>query len=273
MASKYTIPAVMALIGLALGGIFGRKQIAKTLGLPVPGTVATPGTTGTVSSLGNATPHELALSRRTGLTVATLRAIAKVESGGGTRQHPANAGRGSGNPVKPKVIRFEPHAFLRNTRTSSSGTWADQRETSPHYGKIAYTPSGRTGYTANSFVPSETGWPALMAAFALNRSEAIRATSWGRYQIMGGWFKNTLASDPAAFIQRWVNADLNEVEDLSDEMLVEWIMGNPSALAAAKRQDWRAFSVAYNGSAVYESAFFAAYAEAEQQGAPTSMVA
>lgn len=252
--------ALFALVGLVLGGVFFWPKKAKA-------EIQAPGS-------GSATPHERALSHRTGLTVATLRAIAKVESGGGSRQHAPNDGRGSGNPGKPKLIRFEPHAFLYNTRASgSTGDRAAKRRTSPYFSQIPYTPSGRDNYEAVSFVSSETKLDAFTRAFALNRSEAIRATSWGRFQVMGGWFKNRLASDPVAFYSRWVNADKNEVEDLSDEMLVEWIMGNPLALQAAKDQNWTEFSRRYNGTEAYAPQFVEAYAEAVTQGAPTTVVA
>ena len=111
-----------------------------------------------------------------------------------------------------------------------------------------------------------------MRAFALDRAQAIRATSWGRYQVMGGWLTRNMARDPIAFIQRWVLADLNAAEDLSDEMLVEWIIGNPAALRAAKDRDWRTFATRYNGSPEYAPQFVAAYDEAVRAGAPTVAV-
>jgi hypothetical protein len=224
---------------------------------------------------GAVTPSEALISERTGLPVAVIRAISRVESGLTEKPiHPPGEGRGELQADSPKRLRFEPHVFLDLTSPSKAGTRNARIAANPLRRQIPYTPCGPNcergaGYAAVSFNANETGSTAFGRAYKINPVAAIKATSWGRYQTMGGWALGAFNDDPFMFLTGWMGADLNAVEDLSDLFLAEWVRRNPRALAAAKAQDWRSFSRLYNGTTDYAPKFLLAYARAVEEGAPT----
>ena len=149
------------------------------------------------------------LARDAGISVPVLKAIRAVESGS-----------------NPSSIRFEPHVFLR--------------ERPDLVGSIPYTPSGTRG--AVSLVPAETNRAAFERAYALDAREAVKATSWGTYQVLGGKLLAIYGSPADAVAAFWRNP-----VEASNRLLVQWMNDNPTARDAAARQDWFGFVCRYNG--------------------------
>lgn len=154
-----------------------------------------------------------ALADAIGIDPPMLRAIRTVESNG-----------------KPSAVRFEPHVFHRET---------DDR----YRVEVPYTPGeGR----AASTVRSETNRAAFTRAYALDPSAAVRSTSWGAYQVLGGALIQLYGS-PAAGVAAF---DRNPAV-VSDELLVAWFSSRPDALAAARVHDFAEFARRYNGPMYY----------------------
>lgn len=148
------------------------------------------------------------IAAATGLAPRVIAAIRAVESGGSS-----------------SAVRFEPHVFLRTRPDLAS--------------RIPYTP-GET--SAASPVRAETARSAFDRAFALDPANAVRATSWGSFQVLGGHLL-ALASSPAAAVALF---DASPAP-VSDRLLVSWLEANPAALAAARAGDWLTFVQRYNG--------------------------
>lgn len=197
------------------------------------------------------------LARQAGVTVPVLMAIRAVESA-----------------ARPNEIRFEPHVFLRDTsptcRARASGsdpcTSAEIIANAIYSpSQIPYTPSGTRG--AVSLVDAETNRAAFERAYALDPAAAVRATSWGTYQVLGGKLIALYGSAAAGVAAFWANPP-----DVSNRLIVKWMTDNPTAREAAARQDWFGFVCRYNGCgsrctnregcARYLSRFEAAYAAA-----------
>ena len=150
------------------------------------------------------------IARRAGIPAQVLKAIRYVES------------RGRAN-----ADRFEPHLFLRKR--------PDLQDDVP------YTRSNR-GY---SLVKGETGRKALAHAATFDIETAIRSTSFGRYQVLGGYL---LAAYPGPAEDALAAFWANPVE-ASDLMVAAWFKDNATARRAAnaKPPDFAALARAYNG--------------------------
>lgn len=153
---------------------------------------------------------DAALAAAASIPLPVLLAIREVESGGSTR-----------------ALRFEPHVFNRLT---------DNRYAS----NIPFTPDPARGV---SLTPSETGRAAFENARGYDAEAAVRATSWGRYQVLGGHLLRLYGS-PSAGVAAFDAAPAR----VSDELLVAWFQANPSAADAARRYDITTLAAAYNGS-------------------------
>lgn len=149
------------------------------------------------------------LSRETGVPLRWLQALDDVES-----------------RDTDDVIRFEPHVFLRLRPDL--------------VGRIPYTDNGR-GF---STTPSQTNRAAFARAWSMAGAgaAAIKATSWGRWQVLG-WALLELEDDP----MRAPAFFYSSPAAVSDDLLVRWFKRNPSAVDAAKREDVEGFARVYNG--------------------------
>lgn len=84
----------------------------------------------------------------------------------------------------------------------------------------------------------------LARAVALDRDAALRATSWGQFQIMG--FNYELAGHPT--LQAFVNAMYRSAGDQLDA-LVAFVQAVPGLLTALRARDWPTAARLYNGKA------------------------
>lgn len=165
-----------------------------------------------------------ALADAIGLDPPMLRAIRTIESSG-----------------KVGAVRFEPHIFHRET---------DDR----YRAEVPYTPGEDR---AASTIRSETNRAAFERARQFDAAAAVRATSWGAYQVLGGHLLRLYGS-PAAAVAAF---DRNPAA-VSDELLAAWLATNPAALAAARAHDFTEFARRYNGSMYYVRRYDERLAEA-----------
>lgn len=121
------------------------------------------------------------------------------------------------------AIRFEPHVFLRAVPGA----------------EIPYTPSDRGAW---SLVGSETGLTAFQRAFSIAPAEAVKATSWGLYQVLGGHLLKMWPDPEEAVLQFQ-----GDSEQVSHALLASWMRANPKALKAAREKDWEELALRYNG--------------------------
>lgn len=149
-----------------------------------------------------------------GCTVKQLRAVAKVESGGG-----AFDGKG-----RPKIL-FERHYFHRLTL----GEWSVCDFSDPKGG----------GY-------NESSWLKLGRAACKDALAAFQSCSWGKFQIMGAHWK--ALGYPSPLEMAW---DMRESESAHYDALVRFILANGLAdemrRLSANSADNVAFAKAYNG--------------------------
>jgi len=158
----------------------------------------------------------------------------------------------SGNP---RVIRFEPHVFKRArqdlvrvlspTPGAAFDTPDDERRDVWARGLVPYTP-GRTRAASDSKL--ETGRGAFVAAYQLDADAAVRATSWGAFQVLGGTLL-ALYPGPA----RAVAAFDADPAGVSDALLIRYLRDRPAVLRAAKRGDVDRFIHYYNGCPIGET--------------------
>ncbi len=167
-----------------------------------------------------------------GVDVATIRAVAEVES----------RGRGFGPDGQP-VILFERHVFDRRT----SGRFRSKVPDLSHP-----TPGG--------YGPSSMQHSRLQRAADLDRDAALQSASWGLFQIMG--FNHRAAGHPT--LQGFINAMYRGEGDQLDAV-ISFIKAHGSMVAALRAKDWATFARLYNGPAYaknkYDTKLAAAYAK------------
>ncbi len=171
-----------------------------------------------------------------GVESAALQAVAEVES----RHAPFLA---SGRPV----ILFERHVFRRLT-----GGAHDARPDLSHPEAGGYGAGGEAQHAR------------LARAVALDRAAALRATSWGRFQVLG----------LNAELCGWPDVESFVADHCADEAahlagFVGYVRGAGLAGALAAR-DWAGFARGYNGPAYarnrYDARMAAAYARLTSPG-------
>lgn len=155
------------------------------------------------------------LANLAGIPLRLLLAIRSVESAGRVR-----------------AVRFEPHLFHRLTSNRFSTS------------QVPWTRSGRPGKPAVSYVSSETNRAAFERAFRYDPDAAVKSSSWGSYQVLGGHLLTVTRLTPA----RAVAAFDAEPERISREMFVSWMRANSNARRAANEGNIEALAEIYNGS-------------------------
>ena len=152
--------------------------------------------------------NDIALAAEAKIPVPVLRAIRSVESSGAAN-----------------LVRFEPHLFNRFTQNRFQS-------------QIPFTPDPQRGV---SLQRSETDRQAFERAARLDRNAAIRATSWGRYQVLGSHLLRLYPNNP-------VEAFDSAPSAVSDALLISWFTRSPRAQQAAAACDTEELAYRYNGS-------------------------
>ena len=155
------------------------------------------------------------LAKEARIPVLVLQGIRKIESG-------ANS----------SAVRFEPHVFLRITGKG-------KRANSPFKNDIPFT---RDPVRKISLVKKETDRAAFEHASKFDKDAAIRSTSWGLYQVMGGHLIKLFGGEGC------VEEFDNNSAHVSDRLLVSWFRGNRKAALAARQFNIAELARRYNGS-------------------------
>lgn len=157
--------------------------------------------------------------------VAAMRAVAEVEAGA------EGAFLDSGEPI----ILYEPHLFDRFTGGKFRGLTVAGLD--PKHAQLSYK-SWRPG----AYGPQRAQHVKLAAAAKLDRDAALRATSWGLFQILGDNFR----AAGYGTLQRFINAAYRSADDHL-RMLTMFIRSNDRLVDAIRAQDWVTFASVYNG--------------------------
>ena len=160
------------------------------------------------------------IATRLGCDVATVRAIASVESAGtffwdigGTKKPP---------------VRLEAHHFGRLTGFKHNATH-------PQISCTTWTPSLAATTRVGAYAQFDE-------ARALDEPAAMQACSWGAFQIMGfHWAKLSYPS-----VQAMV--DSVQTESGQTDAFVRFIEIHPAMVTALKAHDWLGFAKLYNGT-------------------------
>jgi hypothetical protein len=152
--------------------------------------------------------------------VAAVKAVSQVESRGG----------GFLTSGRPKIL-FEAHVFSRLTLHKHDAIFTDI--SSRYWNRALY----RGG---------ENEYPRLMKAMLLDRGAALKAASWGRFQILA------LNYAPAghATLDSFVGA-MFQSEGAHLDAFVEFVKST-HLVEALQKHDWATFARGYNGPAYAE---------------------
>jgi len=185
---------------------------------------------GTASERAQRMVAKLKIATGTDFSVALIMAFIRVESGGRT-------------PTR-NLVRFEPHVFGGYSAYPTAGprgsgatmymkgkTKKWQRPDLIAHGEVPYWPRGGPRGTA-PFVDGKranTNRAAFERAYKLDPWAAIRSTSWGAYQVMGGHLLKLYNDNPQKALEGY---DKNPLE-VSDDMAVAWFK---SAMRGRKKK-------------------------------------
>lgn len=164
---------------------------------------------GQTSTISAEDRSDASLANEAGVPVPVLRAIRSVESG-----------------HNPAAVRFEPHLFRRDAPQFAS--------------QIPYTPASGTG--GPSHVAAETNRAAFEHAMSVDPTVAVRSTSFGSFQVLGGYLLRIISSPQQALAAFDANPTL-----IGARMFAAWMRASPAARTYARSLNFRSFACAYNG--------------------------
>lgn len=129
---------------------------------------------------------------------------------------------------RPK-LRFEAHLFRRFTK----GRFDASHPTlsAPYPGSLRLSSSD-----------SDREWRRFETASGLNESAAIRAASWGRYQILGKHYELLGFDSPQGFRETMEQSELAQLD-----LLILFLRNQPDCLGGMQTRDWRRLALCYNG--------------------------
>lgn len=152
---------------------------------------------------------------------AAVRAVAHVESGS----------EGAFLEDQQPVILFERHLFRRFTH----GKFDDQRFNNESWGILSDREPGGYG-------PLTAQHAKLAAAVLLDRDAALRACSWGLFQILGD--NHSACGYPD--LQRFINAMYRSADD-HVRAFAMFIRNDYRLVDAIRNKNWKLFAKVYNG--------------------------
>lgn len=205
--------------------------------------------------IGLTTAHFSDAATQLGCTVAQIRAVDEVESGGGwfadVRADILNLdGPGGfiGGPNLPKIL-FEAHIFDRETK----GRF-----------RAAHPNISSARWNRALYVGGQAEWRRLYNAMQLDRVAALRSASVGRYQIMG--FNHKLAG--FAMVETYWEA-MKESEAKHLEAFVSFIinsrLGDELRRISNVHADCVPFARGYNGSGYAKNNYHVKIAKAHKK--------
>jgi hypothetical protein len=87
-------------------------------------------------------------------------------------------------------------------------------------------------------------YPKLERAFHLDEDAALKAASWGKYQILGENYGPCGYKSPRAFVEAMINSEQAQLD-----AFVSFVKSKPKIHQALKKKDWAGFAKGYNGPA------------------------
>lgn len=171
-----------------------------------------------------------------GCELPAVKAVAEVESRGAAF-----------DPQGRPTILYERHVFARNCRPAGRFDASHPDLSAPR----GYGPGGYGG--------REQQWQRLGKAHALDAQAALKAASWGMFQILG---ENHSACGHAT-VESFVQAmTISQLEHL--QAFVRFVASHRLRLQALRTLDWASFALYYNGKNYaqfsYDKKMAAAYA-------------
>jgi hypothetical protein len=171
-----------------------------------------------------------------GCEVAAVKAVAQVETAGA-----------SFDASRRPTILYERHVFSRSTIPAGK---FDQ--TSPDLSAVKGYPPGTYGTKDQQFVK-------LAQAFQLDPDAALKAASWGKFQILGENHKACGFATVAEFVKAMT---ISEGEHL--KAFVRFMRADSRKLQAIREKNWAELAKLYNGRDYakfkYDTKLAAAYA-------------
>lgn len=168
-------------------------------------------------------------ARMLGCEVAAIKAVAEVES----------SGDGFLPSGEPKIL-FERHKFSEFTKGKYDLNFPDISNKKP-----------------GGYVGGQAEHRRLQVAVKLDRTAALMATSWGKFQIMGFNYKEAGYKDLQTFINAAYNSEADHLL-----MFVNFIKSKNLAKYLINK-DWAGFAYRYNGAGYkvnrYDEKMLAAY--------------
>ncbi len=153
-----------------------------------------------------------------GCEVAAIKAVAKAETKADAfRQHKGN--------TFPSIL-FEAHKFRLHTDSKFDNS---HPHLSAEYGKFKY------GLHSAQYEKLEE-------AIDLNLSAALKACSWGKFQILGSNFKASGFSDVQSMVKEMFKSENEHLE-----AFVNFVSAHPKMKKALQNKHWKTFASNYNG--------------------------
>lgn len=154
-----------------------------------------------------------------GCEVAAVRAVAEVES------------RGSGFDAQRRpTLLYERHVFSRNTTPKG------------RYDAAHPEVSFSKPYAPGTFGNTEQQWLKLGQAYGLDPRAALKAPSWGMFQILGENHRACGHADVVDYVRAMITSP-----DAQLQAFVAFVRSSPTLLKALRERNWAAFARAYNG--------------------------
>jgi len=204
-------PELPARLRVTLGHVRRRRAAAPQLVLGEDITHTLPEVSACPAPLNDDDYRDVA--QRHNITVAAIKAVAQVESGGRS---------GFDDTYRPKIL-FEAHHFRKYTR-------ARYDLSHPHL-------SGERAAAKKYYAWDQ--YQRLFEALVLAPVAAIQAASWGKFQILGsnhnGW------PDPVSFAQAMFVSERNHLKSFEAYCVKNGLIRH------LRNKDWAQFALGYNG--------------------------
>ncbi len=173
-----------------------------------------------------------AAAKELGCEIEIIKAIEKVESGGRT-----------GFDVKNRpVILYERHVFSRNTKRKYDDIYPDISAKKGYKLKkksdiVSAADLAMEYYAASS----DVNYRRLAKAYQLDKGAALKACSWGRFQVLGENFKDIGFDSPRAMVDAHVRGAKGHLQAFIG------FIKSKRLQKAMKEKDWVAIAKGYNG--------------------------
>lgn len=160
--------------------------------------------------------------------VAAVKAVALQESGGSFYYQPDQSWD------RVPVILYERHKFHNATNGIFDSVAGPE---------ISYPSQFTHGAIPLSYGSTKTSWKRLLKAYQLDKNAALKAASWGSFQILGENHAAAGFSSVEDFVRSFSQSQKNQIK-----AFVAFIKHNNTLLTAIRNKNWTAFATSYNGS-------------------------